>query len=211
MAIIKSYARVLCSPASSRTIFGDVASNCEMSIESFYEYIEALRKLFIVEDIEAWNPAIRSKTAIRSKAKRNLIDPSIGAAALGITPEFFKHDYKTLGFLFESMVIRDLKVYSSSSFGGLSYYRDRYGLEADAVLHLQDGRYALIEIKLGQNQVDEGAEHLTEIERLITKYNETEHQVPLRMPDLKIVITGTEYGYKREDGVLVIPIGCLKD
>ena len=113
--------------------------------------------------------------------------------------------------MFESLVLRDLKVYSSAYDGHISYYNDRYGLEADAVLRLGDGRYALIEIKLGQTEVDEGAKHLNEIERLVKEYNEKEKQVPLRLPDLKIVITGTQYGYKREDGVFVIPIGCLKD
>ena len=182
-----------------------------MSQPTFQDYIAALNKLYIIEDVEAWRPSIRSKTSIRSSKKKNLIDPSIAAAALGISPEYFNLDYKTLGFLFESLVIRDLRVYSSEYGGTVSYYRDRYGLEADAVLHLEDGRYALIEIKLGQNEVDEGAKHLLEIERLIAEHNNKEKQVPLRLPDLKIVITGTRFGYKREDGVFVIPLGCLKD
>lgn len=210
-AIMKSYARNLCGTATSKTIYKDVAANNAMSIDTYYDYVEALRKLFVIEEIDAWCPSIRSKTAIRSGTKRNYIDPSIGAAALGINPGYFAGDYKTLGFLFESLVIRDLKIYSSASYGEVSYYRDRYGLEADAVLHIADGRYALIEIKLGQNQVDEGATHLCEIEQLIEQHNQDEIQVPLRLPDLKIVITGTEYGYRRDDGVFVIPIGCLKD
>ena len=115
------------------------------------------------------------------------------------------------GFLFESLCIRDLKIYSSGMNGEVSYYHDRYGLEADAVLHLKDGRYALIEFKLGSKEIDMGAEHLCKIERLIGEYNKKEKQVPLRLPDLKLVITATEYGYKREDGVYVIPIGCLKN
>ena len=104
-----------------------------------------------------------------------------------------------------------MRIYSSSKNGRVSYYRDRYGLEADCVLHLRDGRYALIEFKLGSADIGEGAKHLTELENLIRKYNETETQVKLRLPDLKIVITGTQYGYRRDDGVYVIPIGCLKD
>lgn len=209
--ILKSYARNICTTADTSTIYKDVIATCDISKPTFYEYINALEELYIVEDVDAWCPSIRSKTTIRSTKKKNLIDPSIATAALGISPEYFDHDYKTLGFFFESMVIRDLKIYSSEHNGYLSYYRDRYGLEADAVLHLQDGRYALIEIKLGQHDIELGAEHLCEIERLIKEHNEKEKQVPLRMPDLKIVITGTEYGYKREDGVFVIPIGCLKD
>ena len=128
-----------------------------------------------------------------------------------MTPEYFNTDFKTLGFLFESLCFRDLKVYSSVLDGRMSYYRDRYGLEADAVLHLGDGRYAIMEVKLGSSEIDDGAKHLLEIEKLIKKHNAEETQVPLRLPDLKIVITGTEYGYKRDDGVLVIPLACLKD
>ena len=155
--------------------------------------------------------AIRSKTAIRASVKRNLIDPSLAAAALGITPDYFNTDFKTLGFLFESLVIRDLKVYSSASGGKNFYYRDRYGLEEDCVLHLEDGMYALIEVKLGTSEIEDGAKHLLEIERLIKERNATEKQCPIALPAVKMVITGTQYGYKREDGVLVVPIGCLKD
>ena len=201
----------ICTTADTKTVYGDTAATTGMSQPAFHDYIAALNKLYIIEDVEAWCPSIRSKTSIRSSKKKNLIDPSVAAAALGISPEYFNLDYKTLGFLFESLVIRDLKIYSSEYGGTVSYYRDRYGLEADAVLHLEDGRYALIEIKLGQNEVDEGAKHLLEIERLITEHNNKEKQVSLRLPDLKIVITGTQYGYKREDGVYVIPLGCLKD
>ena len=209
--ILRSYARNICTTADTKTVYGDTAATTGMSQPTFQDYIAALNKLYIIEDVEAWCPSIRSKTSIRSSKKKNLIDPSIAAAALGISPEYFNLDYKTLGFLFESLVIRDLKVYSSEYGGTVSYYRDRYGLEADAVLHLEDGRYAMIEIKLGQNEVDEGAKHLLEIERLIAEHNNKEKQVPLRLPDLKIVITGTQFGYKREDGVFVIPLGCLKD
>ena len=139
------------------------------------------------------------------------IDPSIAVAALGLSPDYFNLDFKTLGFLFESLCIRDLKIYASAYDGRMSYYRDRYGLEADGVLHLNDGRYALIEFKLGQTEVEEGAKHLCDIENLVKEHNRKEKQCPIRIPDLKMVITGTEYGYRRKDGVLVIPIGCLKD
>ena len=209
--LLRSYSRNLCTMAETKTIFGDIVSTCEMSKPTYYEYISALEKLMIVEDVDAWCPSIRSKTAIRSSKKRNVIDPSIAAAALGVSPEYFANDYKTLGFLFESLCIRDLKIYSSSSNGTVSYYHDIYGLEADAVLHLDDGRYALIEIKLGQSEVDEGAKHLCKIESLIKEHNKTETQTPLRLPDLKMVITGSQYGYRREDGVFVIPLGCLRD
>lgn len=209
--ILRSYARNICTLSDMKTIYRDVMSTCDVSEKTIAEYVGALKKLYIIDDISAWCPAIRSKTSIRSSTKRNLIDPSIAVAALGLSPEYFNSDFKTLGFLFESLCIRDLKIYSSALGGEISYYHDRYGLEADCVLHLNNGRYALIEFKLGSNEIDLGAKHLCDIERLIKEYNETEKQCPLRLPDLKIVITGTEYGYKREDGVFVIPIGCLKD
>ena len=209
--IIQSYSRNLCQPVDNKKIIADVRADSNISDSTFYDYIQALEKLYIVSNIDAWCPSIRSKTVIRSSKKKNLIDPSIAVAALGIGPKFFNSDFKTLGFLFESLCIRDIRAYSSGHGGTVSYYRDRYGLEADIVLHLEDGRYALCEVKLGESGVDEGAEHLLEIEKLVMDQNRTEEQVPLRLPDLKIVITGTKYGYRREDGVFVIPIGCLRD
>lgn len=209
--ILRSYSRNLCTLAESKTIYGDVRSNFNLSQTTFYDYVQALERLFIVEDVDAWCPSIRSRTAIRSSKKRNFIDPSIAVAAMGLSPQYFNTDFKTLGFLFESLCIRDLKIYSSAFDGEMCYYRDRYGLEADGVLRLDDGRYALIEFKLGSGQIEEGAKHLLEIERLIAEYNQRENQCPLRTPDLKIIVTGTGYGYRRSDGVFVIPVGCLKD
>lgn len=208
--ILQSYSRNICTLAETKTILGDVRANFDISQTTFTDYVRAMEKLYIIEDISAWCPAIRSKTVIRSSVKRNLIDPSIAVAAMGLSPDYFNTDFKTLGFLFESLCIRDLKIYSSSFDGAMSYYHDRYGLEADGVLHLNDGRFALIEFKLGSSEIDEGAKHLLEIENLIKEYNEKENQCPIRLPNLKIVITGTQYGYKRADGVLVIPIACLK-
>ena len=210
-SILKSYSRNLCTLAETKTIIADVCATNDVSKQTYYDYIGGLEKLMIVEDIDAWCPAIRSKTSIRSSKKRNMVDPSIATAALGVSPEYFSKDYKTLGFLFECLCIRDLKIYSSAYNGQMSYYHDRYGLETDGVLNLEDGRFALIEFKLGQSEVDEGASHLCEIERLIIESNQSNSQNPLRVPDLKIVVTGTQYGYRREDGVFVIPIGCLKD
>lgn len=210
-AILQSYSRNICTLAGISTIVADVKANYDVSDQTIYDYIHALEKLYIIEDIEAWCPAIRSKSAIRSSNKRNLIDPSIAVAALGMSPDYFNTDFKTLGFLFESLCIRDLKIYSAAFDGVMSYYHDRYDLEADGVLHLNDGRYALLEFKLGTKEIEMGAKHLLEIEDLIKKYNEKETQCPLRLPDLKIVITGAQYGYRRPDGVFVIPIGCLKD
>ena len=210
-AILKSYSRNICTQAETKTVFNDVKNNYGTSESTFYDYVSALERLYIIEDIDAWCPAIRSKSAIRATKKRNLVDPSIAVAALGLSPEYFSKDFKTLGFLFESLCIRDLKVYSQAHNGYISYYHDRYGLEADAVLHLEDGIYALIEFTLGEYEVDEGAKHLCEIERLVDEFNKKEKQCPIRKPDLKLIITATKYGYKRPDGVFVIPIGCLKD
>ncbi|OQC10869.1 MAG: hypothetical protein BWX74_00460 [Tenericutes bacterium ADurb.Bin087] len=208
--ILKSYSRNICTLATTKTIWGDVNANFDISQSTLNDYIQVLEKLYIIDDIDAWNPSIRSRTAIRSSKKRNLVDPSIAVAALGISPQYFNEDFKTLGFLFESLCMRDLKIYASVLDGSLSYYHDRYGLEADAVLHLNDGRFALFEFKLGESDIDEGAKHLLELERLIKEYNAKEKQTPLRLPDLKIIITATKYGYKRDDGVLVIPLGTLK-
>lgn len=209
--VLKSYSRNICTLAETKTIFDDVNSTTDMTKPTYYDYVQALERLYIIEDIPAWCPSIRSKESIRASNKRNLVDPSIAVAALGITPEYFNNDFRTLGFLFESLCIRDLKIYSSIMDGKISYYHDRYGLEADGVLHLKNGKYALLEFKLGTKEIDEGARHLIEIERLIKEHNKKEKQCPLALPDLKIVITGSQYGYKREDGVFVIPIGCLKN
>ena len=209
--LLRSYARNISTTASNHSIINDIKANTDISESLYYEYINALKKLYVVQDVEAWRPAIRSKSAIQATNKRELVDPSIVVAALGVEPEYFNLDLKTFGFVFETLCIRDLRIYSSSRNGKISYYRDRYGLEADCVLHLHDGRYALIEFKLGSADIEEGAKHLTEIENLIRHYNEKETQIKLRLPDLKIVITGTQYGYRRNDGVYVIPIGCLKD
>ncbi len=208
-AILRSYARNICTLAETKTIKSDAILSTNMSETSFYDYILALEKLFLICDVDAWCPAIRSKAAIRASKKRNFVDPSLAVAALGISEDYFNTDFKTLGFLFECLCIRDLKAYSSLQGGKVSYYHDRYGLEADCVLHLENGRYALIEFKLGESEIDDAAKHLCEIENLIKKANEKETQCPIKLPDLKIVITATQYGYKRDDGVLVIPIGCL--
>ena len=168
-------------------------------------------KLFVICDVEAWCPAIRSKTAIRSGLKRAFVDPSIAVAALGLTPEALMVQLNTFGFIFEQMCIRDLKAYTLDFETHVSYYRDRYNLEADWVLHLGDGRYALIECKLGSKEIEDGARHLVEIKNLIREHNKQEQQVPILEPDLMIVLTGGKMAYSRPDGVKIIPLGCLKD
>ena len=211
--IMKSYARNISTLAKKSNILADVTASedISLSMNTFDDYIAALEKLFVIQDIDAWCPAIRSKTAIRSSPKRCFVDPSIVVAAMNVNAEALETQLKTFGFIFEQMCIRDLKAYTADFNSRISYYRDRYGLEADLVLHLEDGRYALIECKLGSREIDDGAKHLQELKRLIQEHNKTEKQVPIREPDLLIVITGGTMAYSRPDGVKVIPLACLKD
>lgn len=210
--ILRSYARNLCTLVKKTKMLADVSVEMEKTaMSTFEDYINALERLFVIEDIDAWCPAIRSATAIRSGKKRCFIDPSIAVAAMGASPETLEMDLNTFGFVFKCMCIRDLKVYSQSVGGKVSYYHDRYGLKADIVLHLDDGRYALIECKLGSRDIDEGAKHLLELQQLIRDNNLDSKKPNLREPDLLIVLTGGEFAYTRDDGVKVIPLGCLKD
>lgn len=211
--ILRSYARNISTLAKASSILQDViaSENIECSRPTFDDYVSALEKLFVIQDIDAWCPAIRSKTAIRSGVKRAFCDPSIAVALLGLTPESMQTEFKTLGFIFEQLCIRDLKAYTSGLYSDVAYYNDRYGLEADIVLHLDDGRYALVECKLGSREIEEGATHLLALQRLIREHNLVEKQMPIREPDLLIVLTGGQYGYRRKDGVYIIPIGSLKD
>lgn len=211
--ILRSYARNISTLAKKSSIINDITASGEISIsvDTFDDYVAALERLFVLQDIDAWCPAIRSKTAIRSTPKRCFSDPSIAVAALGQSAESLEIQLKTFGFIFEQMCVRDLRAYTADFDSHISYYRDRYGLEADLVLHLADGRYALIECKLGSREINDGANHLLQIKRLIQEHNEDEKQVPLREPDLLIVITGGSTAYTRPDGVKVIPLACLKD
>lgn len=211
-AIIRAYSRNISTLAKRANLFKDVNAMSEgCSDRTYDDYVKALTRLFIIQDIPAWSPAVRSATVIRRSPKRELVDPSVAIAAMGLSPQSLEVDLKTFGFLFECMAIRDLKVYTQSSHGDISYYHDRYDLEADAVLHLDDGRYALIEFKLGSSEIESGAQHLIEIRELIRKYNEKETQIKFREPDLMMVITGGQIAYTRPDGVKVIPLACLKD
>lgn len=211
--IMKSYARNISTLAKKSNILADVTGSekVSLSIDTFDNYVAALEKLFVIQDIDAWCPAIRSKTAIRSAPKRCFTDPSIAIAALGLNAEVLETQLKTFGFIFEQMCVRDLRAYTADFDSHISYYRDRYGLEADLVLHLSDGRYALIECKLGSHEIDDGAKHLLEVKRLIQEHNKGEEQVPLREPDLLIILTGGSMAYTRPDGVKVVPLACLKD
>lgn len=210
--VLRSYARNLCTMAKKTNMLADVSVEMESTaMSTFDDYVGAFEKLYVINDIEAWNPSIRSKTVIRTGKKRCFVDPSIAVAALGLSPERLELDLNTFGFVFECLCMRDLKAYSQAMGGHLSYYHDRTGLEADAVLHLADGRYALIECKLGSREIDDGARHLLEIKELVEKKNEEDGQPKLRLPDLLMVLTGGEMAYTRSDGVRVVPIGCLRN
>jgi predicted AAA+ superfamily ATPase len=209
--LLRSYARNIGTTATNKTIIEDINKNVSFSENTFYDYVNALSKLYVIDDMPAWNPSIRSKSAIRSQTKKTFIDPSIMAAILNLSPESLLQDFKTFGFLFENLCLRDLKVYATSLGGRLSYYRDRMNLEVDSVLHLEDGRYALIEFKLGSSQIEQGAKHLLRVVELIRKANAKNKALELKEPDLLIIITGGDMAYTRKDGVKIIPIGCLKD
>lgn len=211
-AILRSYARNISTLAKKSNMLKDVVANFEtVAMNTFDSYLNAFQRLFVIQDIPAWCPAIRSASAIRSGMKREFCDPSIAVAALGLTPQMLEMDLKTFGFIFETMCIRDLKAYSQSLRGSLAYYHDRYDLETDAVLRIANGQFALIEFKLGSSEIEEGAQHLIEVQNLIREYNKKEKQVPLREPDLLIIITGGQLAYTREDGVKIIPLACLRD
>ena len=210
--LLRSYARNISTLAKHTSILKDIVSSEEISLSmpTLEDYVSALTKLFVINNIDAWCPAIRSKTVIRSGYKRAFVDPSIAVASLDLTPEALQTQLKTFGFIFEQMCARDLRAYTPDYGSHLSYYRDRYGLEADLVLHLGDGRYALIECKLGSKEIEQGAQHLLELKNLIRKRNEAEKQVPLREPDLLIILTGGHMAYSRPDGVKIIPLATLK-
>ncbi|MDE5762030.1 MAG: DUF4143 domain-containing protein, partial [Bacteroidales bacterium] len=169
-------------------------------------YLEALRKIFVVEDMPAWNPNLRSKTAIRTTDTRYFVDPSIATAALGLGPNDLMNDLKATGMLFETLCIRDLRVFAEALNGSVYHYRDKNGLECDAVVHLRNGQYALVEIKLGgQSLIQDGAKTLNALENLIDDSR-------MNTPAFKMILTATgDFAYRRpEDGIYVVPIGCLR-
>jgi hypothetical protein len=210
--ILRSYARNISTLAKKTSMLADVTTsdNYSCSPDTFNDYVSTLERLFVIQDINAWCPSIRSKTVIRSTPKRTFCDPSIATALLGQTPDSLKMQLKTFGFIFEQMCIRDMRAYTIDMDSHISYYHDRYGLEADIVLHLADGRYALIECKLGSKEIDYGAKHLLKLKSLIEEHNVNEPQVPLDPPTLLIILTGGNIAYTRDDGVKVIPLAALR-
>lgn len=207
--LMRSYARNQGTQASASTILLDIKANESDSIgeNTIYSYIKALKKIYVIEDSLAWNPNLRSKTAIRTSDTRYFTDPSIATAALSLEPEDLINDLNTFGLIFETLCVRDLRVYADSLGGMVYHYRDKSNLECDAVVHLENGSYGLIEIKLGGDTlIDEGAESLRKLAGNIDT-------TKMKKPSFLMVLTGIgDYAYKRaHDGVLVVPIGCLKD
>lgn len=206
--LMRSYARNQGSQASNTLLCEDIVVNESETFDSdtVYSYINALKKIFVIEEMEAWNPNLRSKTAIRTSNTRYFVDPSIAAAALGLGPQDLIEDLNTFGLLFETMCIRDLRVFAEVLNGSVYHFRDKTGLECDAVIHLRNGVYGLIEIKLGGDRlIEEGAENL---KKLGNKIDTTK----MRAPAFLMVLIGVgDYAYRRQDGVYVVPIGCLKD
>lgn len=206
--IMRSYARNQGTQATVGTILADIKSNGDerMSDSTVYSYIKALKEIFVIEDSIAWNPNLRSKTAIRTSDTRYFIDPSIATAALGMGPKDLINDMETFGFIFETLAIRDLRVYADALDGKVYHYRDKNNLECDAVIHLRNGSYGLVEVKIGGAElIKEGA---VSLKTLSSKIDSTR----MKTPSFMMVLTGIgKFAYKRpEDGVLVVPIGCLK-
>ena len=206
--LMRSYARNQGGQVANTVLARDVAANDAASIseDTVASYLHALRKIFVVEDMPAWNPNLRSKTAIRSADTRYYVDPSIAAAALGVGPDDLINDLTTFGFLFECLCIRDLRVFADALNGEVYHYRDKDGQECDAVVHLRNGKYGLIEIKLGGDKlIEEGAKSLQAMASKI----DTDR---MKSPSFLMVLTGTgDYAYRRKDGVCVVPIGCLRN
>lgn len=205
--IMKSYARNQGSQVASTVIAQDIAANEAETVneDTVHSYIEALKKIFVVEDMSAWNPNLRSKSAIRTSDTRYYVDSSIATASLGIGPDDLINDLRTFGLFFETMCVRDLRVFAESLDGAVYHYRDNTNLECDTVIHLRNGSYGLIEIKLGGDDlIDEGAANLLKLKNKIDVSK-------MKAPAFLMVLIGVgKYAYRREDGVLVVPIGCLK-
>ena len=205
--LMRSYARHQGTMATVGTILADMKANesSSLSDNTVYDYIKALKKIFVIEDMPAWNPNLRSKTAIRTSDNRYFIDPSIATAALGIGPNDLLNDLNTMGLLFETLAMRDLRVYADALDGQVYHYRDKGGLECDAVIHLRNGSYGLVEIKLGGDDlIEEGAKSLTKLSADIDTSR-------MKSPSFMMVLTGVgDFPYQRDDGILVVPISCMK-
>jgi len=203
--LLRSLARNIATSATYQTIMSDMeATDITISDKTIASYINALRRIFVVEDLPAWSPSLRSKTAIRTSAKRHFVDPSIATAVLRTNPEGILNDFQYFGFLFEALCTRDIRVYAQTNDADVFHYRDKSGLESDLIVRLRDGRWAAIEVKLGNKQIDEAAENLLPLKIRIDESK-------MGKASFLMVITGGQYAYRRNDGVLVVPLGCLRD
>ncbi|OPL12919.1 MAG: AAA family ATPase [delta proteobacterium ML8_D] len=203
--LIKSLARNIAGTASNETIRADIKGEDDsLSPNTIRSYLNALQRLFVIEDQPAWSPALRSKTAIRTSVKRHFIDPSIAVTALDIGPEKLLKDFNTFKLLFESLCIRDLRIYAQNLGGEVYHYRDKTDLEADAIVALRDGRWAAIEIKMGQKQIDKASENLLKLKHRINAEK-------MNSPSFLMVLTGNGYAIKQKNGVMVVPVSCLRN
>ncbi|MCL1984070.1 MAG: DUF4143 domain-containing protein [Methanomassiliicoccaceae archaeon] len=203
--LLLSLSRNISTMTTTSTVTRDMSGDDgTVSEKTVSDYINALRRLYIVEDVQAWNPAVRSGTAVRTAPKRHFVDPSIAVHMMRMPTKKMLEDLKTFGFLFESMCVRDLRVYAQMLDGEVFHYRDGYGLEADIVIRLDDGRWAAAEAKLGSKEIEDAAKNLL-------KLKDTVDTEKMGEPSFLMVLTAGEYGYRRPDGVFVIPAGCLKD
>ena len=204
--LLKSLARLQGTQSSVRTILSDISIHQAKDIHenTIYAYIGALKKIFVVEDMEAWCPNLRCKTPIRTTDTRYFSDPSIATAALGLGPDELIEDLATFGLIFETLVIRDLRTYAAALDGNVYHYKDKSGLECDAVIHLRNGKYGLVEIKLGgERLIEEGVKSITKLASEIDTKR-------MRQPSFKMIIVATgDFAYQRPDGVIICPIGAL--
>lgn len=206
--IMRSYARFIASQTKLSSIVEDIKINEANTIseDTIASYIKALKQIFVIEDSLAWNPNLRSKAAIRTSDTHYFVDPSIGTAALGLGPKDLIADLHTMGLIFENLCIRDLRIYADALDGQVYHYRDSNDLECDAVIHLRNGSYGLVEIKLGGDKaIEDGAKTLNKLEANIDT-------IKMKVPSFKMILTGVgNYAYRREDGILIVPIGSLKN
>lgn len=203
--LLRSYARNISTMASLTTVLADIQANdVAFSDTTMYGYVNALRRIFLIEDIPAWKPSLRSKAAIRTSEKRQFVDPSIATAVLRANVDSILDNFNYFGFLFESLVARDLRVYAQAVDGEIFHYRDKDNLEADLVIRLNDDRWAAVEVKLGSKEIEDGAKHLIELRNKVDTSKVGE-------PSFLMVVTGGQFAYRRNDGVFVVPIGCLRD
>ena len=204
-ALLRSLARNISTEARTSTILNDLAANDEtLSQVTIVQYIDALKKIFVIEDLPAWSAKLRSKTAIRTTAKRHFIDPSIATAALRATPKKLLSDFETFGLLFESLCIRDLRVYAESIDGHVYHYRDKNGLEIDSIIELADGRWGAVEIKMGTGEIEDASEALLKLEKTVDTKK-------MNKPSFLMILTSTEHAFQMDNGIWIVPLGCLKN